>query len=488
LTPLAAFFASQAVALLAGWALLVALSWSSLPVGLLVPTAWLAGTGTLALERLLLAQAGLPWNAVTIGLPWLVVVLLALRRLKPRVLVPKALLHMAGRNWRDPMHQGRLNLLIELVASTLIVVWTWGMFRMTLSMPMVGWDALINWVFKGRVLYFQGTVPYTFFTDQHYAVYSHPDYPLLVPLTVAHIYEWTGDNADLVRGWWALLAGAAVAGVYFGCGGALVWPTRLGGLVVLVCMPAMIVYAAGPLAGYAELPLAVSFLYAGLFLYRWLDRPAACELGLSALFFGMAGFTKNEGLVMALAGLVLLMALAVLRRVGLSAIWQMIPAMGLMIMPWQIQRVVWGIKGDMNVTLAALMQNWDSRSSPVLQYLLSNMGNIHQLGLLWYVLPPAMLGALAFAPRQWLKALPVLLLIVAHFAGVIAAYITTSHDIIWHLNTSADRVVFQVSPLAVMLGLIYTGCMFDRSAGVAAWSARIRALNMLPTPTYSRTS
>ncbi len=472
MTPVIAFFASQAVALLAGWALLVALSWSRLPVGLLVPTAWLAGTGTLALERLLLAQAGLPWNAVTIGLPWLVVVLLALWRLKPRVPVSKALLHMAGRNWLDLAHQGRLNLLTELVASTLIVVWTSGMFRMTLSMPMVGWDALINWVFKGRVLYYQGTVPYAFFTDPHYAVYSHPDYPLLVPLTVARIYEWTGDNADLVRGWWALLAGAAVAGVYFGCGGAVVWPARLGGLVVLVCMPAMVVYAAGPLAGYAELPLAVFFLYAGLFLYRWLNRPAAHELGLSALFFGMAGFTKNEGLVMALAGLALLTGLAVFRRVGLSAIWQALPATALMIVPWQFQRVVWGIKGDMNPTLEGLMQNWDSRSGLVLGRLLSNMGDVRLLGLLWYLLPLAVLGALVFAPRQWLKALPLLLLILAHFAGVIAAYITTPHDIIWHLNTSADRVVFQASPLAVMLGVIYLSSMLDRTAGVAVSSTR----------------
>ncbi len=486
LTPMMAFFASQAVALLAGWALLAALSWSKLPVGLLVPTAWLVGTGALALERLLLVQAGLPWNAVTIGLPWLVVVLLALRRLKPRVPVWKVLSHtrMAGRGWRALTRQGRLNLLAELVASTLIVVWTAGMLRTTLSMPMVGWDALINWVFKGRVLHHWGTIPHGFFTDSQYAMYAHLDYPLLVPITVARIYDWTGDNADLVRGWWALLAGAAVAGLYWGTQGLTGWPVRLGGLVVLVCMPAMVVYAAGPLTGYAELPLAVFFLYAGLFMYRWLERPATHELGLSALFFGMAGFTKNEGLVMALAGLALLMGLVVFRRAGLPVVWQAVPVMGLMIVPWQIQRVVWGIKGDMNPTPTGLMQHWDSRSGLVMQYLLSNTWDAHQLGLLWHLLPLAGLGALAFAPRQWLKALPILLMIVAHFAGVIAAYVTTPHDIIWHLNTSADRVVFQASPLAVMLGVMYVGCMLDRPAGAAAW--HVRALSMIRA--YPRTS
>src|SRR5205814_8454231 len=65
------FLASLIAALAAGAVLLVALRWWHLPLSLLVAADWLIGNSALALERLLLAQAGLPWNLATLGLPWL---------------------------------------------------------------------------------------------------------------------------------------------------------------------------------------------------------------------------------------------------------------------------------------------------------------------------------------------------------------------------------------------------------------------------------
>ena len=62
-----ALFLLHKESLLAGGVLLLALGGWRLPAGLWVLTAWLGGSGALAAERLLLAQAGLPWTAALAG-------------------------------------------------------------------------------------------------------------------------------------------------------------------------------------------------------------------------------------------------------------------------------------------------------------------------------------------------------------------------------------------------------------------------------------
>jgi hypothetical protein len=42
------------------------------------------------------------------------------------------------------------------------------------------------------------------------------------------------------------------------------------------------------------------------------------------------------------------------------------------------------------------------------------------------------------------------------------AYVVTPYDLAWHLQTSADRVVFQPALVALLLGTIYLGLLLDR--------------------------
>ena len=45
--------------------------------------------------------------------------------------------------------------------------------------------------------------------------------------------------------------------------------------------------------------------------------------------------------------------------------------------------------------------------------------------------------------------------------GAVLAYIVTPHDLSWHLHTSVDRVVFQPTLVALLLGTIYLGLLLD---------------------------
>ncbi|MEO6456652.1 MAG: hypothetical protein ABIO92_00035, partial [Chloroflexia bacterium] len=303
----------------AGMLLLVALCWHKMTLGLLIPTAWLVGNGLIAAERLLLAQVGLPWNTLTLAPPWLAVAGVAAWRVRAEQQ------GFALPNLRQTLSDSRerARMIIELMGGAIILLWTASLMRRTLAQPLTGWDGLVDWIFKARVFYQNGTIPLIFLQDREYSVYAHLDYPLFVPLSIARIYEWIGDQEVIAKGWWPLLAGAAAAGLYFGLKDLAGYAARLVGLVVLIGMPAMMVHGADGLVGYAELPLAVLFLYGALFLYRWLRDLGPSNFGLSALFFGIAGFTKNEGLAIAIAGIGLLVALAVvLRRSKPAHLWQ----------------------------------------------------------------------------------------------------------------------------------------------------------------------
>jgi hypothetical protein len=451
---------------------MTALRWK-LPMGLLLPTAWLLGTGLLATERLLLAQAGLPWNSLTVIVPWWPLAGAAAWRIRSTAVLGHgrsqfrrgALFSSMRRSEKEETHLNSLTMAVEMVVVVIIVLWTLSLFRRTLNEPLMGWDALIDWVLKGRVIFRAGTVPFGFFTDPHYASFAHMDYPLLVPLTVARIYSWMGDQDVVVKGWWCLLAGSAAAGLYYGLAGPVNQLARLGGLLLVIGIPAMTIYGADELAGYAELPLAVFLLYAALFLYRWLQSRANEELALSAIFFGLAGFTKNEGLVLGVVGLAALLVLALVRRV----IWRRDIMVGffvasVILLPWQVEIQVLHIQGDLHPTVADIMANLPQRMGPILARLTYNATDLSLVSATWVLLPLLSLSVLLFAPKRWLVALPVLLVIMAHLAITIAAYITTPFDLDWHLRTSSDRLLVQITLVAALLGVIYTGILLDRPA------------------------
>ncbi len=464
---IAGLLASQVVAMAAGVLLLFALRWHKMPLGLFIPAAWLAGSGLIAAERLLLAQIGLPWNTFTLAPPWLLLAGVAAWRVRTER--PGLDTATEGGHTGPPLRQAlserreRAKLIIELMAGTIIVLWTAALMRRTLAQPLTGWDALVDWIFKARVFYQSGTIPLSFLRDTEYGIYAHLDYPLFVPLSVARIYEWIGDQEIIAKGWWALLAGAAAAGLYFGLKDLASHAARLVGLVVLIGMPAMTLHGADGLAGYAELPLAVLFLYGALFLHRWLLDAGPGNFGLSALFFGMTGFTKNEGLVVAIAGIGLLVVLAIaLRRTRPAPVWQGLLLAALVAVPWQVEKTIYGISGDLQPGLSALLQNWQERIGTILRNLGYYASDVNLLNLVWPLLPILSLAVLLFAPRRWLITLPLLLLIAAHLAGTLVAFITTPHDIVWHLGTAADRLVFQPILVGLLAGTIYLSTLLER--------------------------
>jgi hypothetical protein len=446
---------AQITALGAGGLLFAALGWWRMPTGLLVLSAWLAGTGLLAAQRLLLSQMGLPWSLPLLALPWIAVAGLA--GLRNRSLLVGRRIRWPAASWLD------------LAVALGIAVWSAALMAVAMSTPLTGWDARILWVFKGRVFYELGAAAPGFFVDPAYAytTFNHMDYPLLVPLNVARIFEWAGDNDVIVKGWWGLLAGAAAAGVYYGLAGLMGRPARLAGLLLVMSLPAMFHHAAAGLVGFAELPLAVFMLYAGVFLYRWWALSLPQDFALSALFFGLCAFTKNEGLAFALAGLAVLAIAGIARRIyRRPEAWLGFGLAALMFVPWEVEKAVVGIRGDLNPSLSAAAQHFGERIGPALAGVGSRMVDSNRVGAVWVLLPVLGVVALLLARRQWLRTAPVLVLLPAYFAAIMLAYLTTPHDLAWHITYSADRLVFQPTLLAIALLVAYVDALLERRASL----------------------
>jgi hypothetical protein len=173
-----------------------------------------------------------------------------------------------------------------------------------LTEPMWSNDYLAIWGFKGKTIWAEGAIPDRLFRWQSLA-FSHPEYPLGLPLLYAGVAGARGsfdDHAMAVL--FPYLQIATLLALYGwlrrrGASGA----TALAAAAALACFSGLY---SGFLVGMAEVPLSFALLMFGTALCDTLDRTddgATRRLALSA---ALLASLKNEGLfaiLLALAGM-----------------------------------------------------------------------------------------------------------------------------------------------------------------------------------------
>ena len=161
--------------------------------------------------------------------------------------------------------------------------------------PHGDWDAWATWNLHARFLY-RGGEQWTSFFSEPLLRGSHPDYPLLLPVSVMRSWVFAGET----------IAGPILVAFLFLAGTSLLLFSGLALLhgklraslatIVLASTPFFTGYAASQ---YADGPLAFFYL-ATLVLLCLADREREGGHGLLALAglaCGMAAWTKNEGLL-----------------------------------------------------------------------------------------------------------------------------------------------------------------------------------------------
>jgi len=165
--------------------------------------------------------------------------------------------------------------------------------------PQGEWDAWMTWNMHARAL-FRGA-------DHWREVltalpgWSHPDYPLLVPGSVARIWTYAGRETTLAATSVAMLFTFATVGLLYSAVSVLRSPSQ-GALAALLLLANKFFIVQGA-SQYADIPLGF-FVLATLVLLSlpevWPDDRSRLLL-LAGATAGFAAWTKNEGLMLLLA-------------------------------------------------------------------------------------------------------------------------------------------------------------------------------------------
>lgn len=342
----------------------------------------------------------------------------------------------------------------------------------SLRSPHGEWDAWAIWNLRARFIVRAGSDWRDAFTSL--LGWSHPDYPLLLSLSVARLWQYLGRESPA--------APTAIAMLFTFSTVALAWASLaiLRGqsqaalaALLLLGTSSLVTYGASQ---YADVPLGFFILatLAGLALTERLPEQARYFLVMTGMTVGLAAWTKNEGWLVLLS--VVLARAVVLGRARRWASWRReLPAFVLGLAP--ILLVVLYFKfGLAPPNDLVSSQGWRetvlrlTEPGRYMQVYRGFRNAVIELGDATLINPPLALlfylvcVGLERDERDWTGLATGLGVLGLMMIGITLAYLTTPYDLAWHLRTSADRLLLQLWPSAVFLAFL-VACPLERSRG-----------------------
>jgi hypothetical protein len=164
----------------------------------------------------------------------------------------------------------------------------------------LGWDGLLIWEAKARYAFFnRGAIPMNYFSDVG-RVFTHPEYPLGIPLTETWLYLWMGEAHQFwVKTLFPIFYAACV--VFLVVIASRITGSRWNGLVVgslLAFIPFFVASPGGIVVGYADFPLGVVYLASLGYLLLWLKTERREFLWIFATCLVLLPWIKREGIIL----------------------------------------------------------------------------------------------------------------------------------------------------------------------------------------------
>jgi 4-amino-4-deoxy-L-arabinose transferase-like glycosyltransferase len=331
-----------------------------------------------------------------------------------------------------------------------------------LESPHGQWDAWMIWNLRARFL-FKGPGFWEQFSDAASA-FSHYDYPLMIPVSVARLWYFTGGSITIAPMLLASLFTYAAAGLLL----CVTWKVRgrTNALLAAATLLGTRHFVFSGASQQADVALAFFFL-ATICLFLLNDAVGESGGGLLMLAGASAGlalWTKNEGwlflLAVAAARITATVAMSGRRRClkelacfGLG----LCPALGVAV----IQKIQFASSNDLisgdriNIILPLLADPF--RYLQILKEFAGQLFVFHRWG---YVAPvlliyPCLVGVHVEGDQRkslLFGAATLGLMLVGYFF----VYVITPHDLLWHLRHSLDRLFIQLWPsfLLIFFGLV----------------------------------
>jgi hypothetical protein len=294
--------------------------------------------------------------------------------------------------------------------------------------PVVEVDFLTIWGLKAKEFWYAGGIDWRFF-ENPFNEFSHVDYPILLPLIF--------DVQTLIRGSWdARWLGPL--NLAFGIAALLAVRAFIeeetdDSLLVAAGTLALACLAFSPWIGMAEGPLVASGTVGLLYVRRGVLASDSADILRGAIFLGIAGSFKNEGLSLILAAAA---GLLITAPRFVTRLW---PSVAI-VAPWILLRRLHHLQTDLT-------------TGPILDRVTSHLANLQPLfsalatyttgkRFLWLGVAIALVLTFRRAVTRERFLLSALLVQVLFFLG---AYIVTPHDVTWHVHWSWERIVNQIT-------------------------------------------
>jgi hypothetical protein len=329
--------------------------------------------------------------------------------------------------------------------------------KLAFEKPYGDWDAWAIWNLRAAFIasgdrWLNGFSPVI--------LWSHPDYPLLLPLNVARVWALLGERSVLAPVILGLLFQLSLVGL-------LVTSVQMqrgalhgflaGGVGITV------IFVSLNFRQYADVPLAYYFLAANVLLFFG-DTFTGSKPGpalLAGLMTGAALWTKNEGwaLLAAVIAARLLLDLLSRRPLAQTAHWFGFFLIGLLplLLAALYFKITLAPPNDIvgGLSMAAIKSKLVniSRYLTILKAARSQFTHYGNLALpmLPLLLGYCLLAGVSFSKEQR-GGILALLLRIAGISGIyFMIYLLTPNNLAWQLNTSLERLVTQVLPSALFL-------------------------------------
>lgn len=328
----------------------------------------------------------------------------------------------------------------------------------SLNSPHGTFDAWIIWNLRARYI-FHGAENWTAGLTHYFWA---PDYPLLLPLSVARCWEYIGRDTVLAPAAVALLFTSGTAGLLYSSLSFLRGREQaMLGTLILISTPFFIAHGAHQ---YADVPLAFFFLATCvLFCLHDVARSNGDWrlLRLAGMMAALAVWTKNEGGLF-FAATMLSRAAMTWRTGDWRAVWREAKSFFWGALPILLVVIYFKFRfappNDLIIaqnaeTTAAKLSDASRYLTVLRAYGVATINFGHE----WYryfSIGPALLLAIHWAcfgiePKAHARASFVFSLLGLMLIGYLLIYVTTYFDLVWHLKSSLSRLLLQLYPSAL---------------------------------------
>jgi len=342
----------------------------------------------------------------------------------------------------------------------------------SLRNPYGGWDAWALWNLRAHFIARAGSDWRDAFSSQLGP--SHPDYPLLLPLSVVRLWQYLGRESPAAPMAIAMLFTFATVALVWAALAILRGPSQaaLGALLLLGTSDLIRV---GTIQ-YADVPLGFFILatLAGLSLKGRLPERTTSLLIVTGMTAGLAAWTKNEGWLVVVS-VVLARTAVLVRTPALAASRRELPLFLFGLAPVLLVvlyfKIVLAPPSDLvsgqgwHETIPRLLA--PVRYAEVLRgfrYAVEGLGSTTLINPLLVLLFYLVCVGIEPDERDWTGLATGLVALGLMVIGYGLIYLTTPHDVAWHLEYSAGRLLLHLWPSTVFLAFL-AACPPERSKG-----------------------